>query len=440
MGEVRIHVRGEPHQEAIWCNTTDRELYLFGGVGAGKSYCLFRKIIALALLNPASVAGLAMEPTYDLLWDVLVPGVEEAGEQMGIPCHHEKQAKRLWVADRLIHLRSAEHPERIRALTVGYVAQDEAAIYAREAYENASARMRDPRARVSQLVVTTTHEGTTTWCAERERAGAFSVRAPTSANPHLPPGYLDHLRNVVYANDPAGLHQYLEGYATDATGNIYTALTTANEVECVDPRPRGEGRVYVGWDFNVGCMVTTLGTYDGTTLHIWGEVVTQKSTAAYTDEHAVEVVEVLKRRVGARHIQGGRLYTPNGEPVIAVPDASGSSERTSSPNTDHMHVHNAGFTIRCGNSNPPVRERIAACQAAFRTKRFLICPKGAPKTLRAFREHARDKHGDPQKATRTPRAGEFQPDHFTDAGGYPVVQLMPVLSTRGRHVREYTDA
>ncbi len=420
---------GWRHQISLW-HSQAKETYLIGGAGCGKTLAGAVWIITRAFIHKPSVHGLIVAPTYDMLRDAIVPAIEEQCIQAGISFEHKKHDKCLVLGgNRIIHLRSAEDPQRIIALTCGYGWIDEAALCPREAYVRTSQRLRDPHANklYSQLLCTTTPEGTRTWVADVERDPKPNIRvihASTIDNAALSSEYIDHLRDVVYANDPAGWRQYVLGITTDASGGIYTNFTQANAV-AYQPGANFE-HVVVGWDFNVQWMVTPICVWQPrkNRVHVIGEVVTKTTSGTTTADHAAKVADAVKRTNLVTYHNGRWISNTDGEsPVWAFIDASGRNTHSSAAHTDEMAVRNAGFQPRADRGNPLVRDRIASMQRALSTGQLLIDPVKAPETLRAVREHSRDKFGEPQKKYN---GGEFQADHYCDALGYVVWGLLPI--------------
>lgn len=420
---------GTPTQMEILDNISDTEVYGQGGAGSGKTYVAVRWVLLRAFANPPHVEGLIVAPTYDMLNNPIVPMLRAVCDEAGVSFEHRQQAKMVILGGtRRIHLRSAEEPERLIALTVGYAWMDEAALCVEEAYTRLSQRVRDGLAKLRQTLFTTTPEGTKTWVARRERDGARTYRMRTHDNPSLTPEYIKHMTEVVYKNDPAGFRQYMEGIATDASGNIYTALSSENIAPWT---PQGIETPLVGWDFNVMWMVTVVMMLNKRTrkLHVVGEVVSKSDGGVTTSEHAWKVREYMLRNGFAVDFQGRLLDSKMAEPVPAYIDASGANRRSNAAWTDEAAVIQAGFQPRHEGANPLVRNRIASVQGALRLRRLLIDAQRAPETLQALRDHARDKYGEPQKVYR-PR--EFQADHYCDALGYPVFALNPPHSFGAR--------
>lgn len=413
-----------------------RNIIYEGGMGSGKTSAGAHWLVSRSALNSAAVEGLMVSPSYPNMQQAVLPRIDEVFRTWGIDYGLNWGKKQLvWESGgerRVIWLRSAERAHQISGGNVGFLWMDEPALCSAEAYKRARTRVRDKAAAVRQRLYTGTHEGTRTWfyrLAQRaqQRPDMLLVHATTFDNPWLGEEFYDDILET-YEGDAAGLEQYVLGKARDAQGGIYTKLTDANVARCISPL---HGQVCVGWDFNVGWMVTVLGTFfpgQQPVLHLWGEVVSKGEV--FVEDHAEKVVRALEQAGVRRRWRGQNasiLYNPNtGEQVEAHIDASGFRRQTlgnAAAKSDAAVVEAAGFNIRSDRANPYVRNRIAAMQRGFKKRRILIDPEGAPETLQAFKEHSRDKWGNPQKEWSK---GDFQLDHYCDAGGYLGFGKMPL--------------
>jgi len=379
------------------------------------------------LRNPVGTAGMIIAPTYPVLRQSTMQRFFDELDEMGIPYSRNKSEHTCTIHGRHIFFRSADKPESLVGADLAWLWLDEAALMDRMAFIRAFQRVRDPRATLRQRLATTTPEGTRTWVHEREqRSDVRVIRASTLDNRSLTPDVIEGLRSM-YANDPAGWRQYVEGIATDLHGNIYTNLSAANVRPYEDPRASDE--LVIGWDFNVHCMVSVVGIWRPhlDTLHIVGDHVTTSINGTTTAEHADALRDALIKSGNARMGDSGLIGALNLTRVRAFIDASGRQQRSSAAWTDEVAVRNAGFSPRAPAANPLVRDRINTVQHALHLRRLLIDERRAPRVLRALREHARDKNGEPQKKWS---GSEFQADHWCDAVGYMTCALLPVRLKR----------
>lgn len=429
------------------------------GKGFGKTFLLCEWALNRSSQNPASCMGMLIEPTYPMVQSVLLPELRKAFKRWGVvPQYNKSERCMVWSPEqRVIWIRSAEHPERLDGPTLAFVGGDEAAQMDEEAYERLTSRIRDENAKILQALWVGTPEGTHTWV---ERLKQEILRNPVvvidgvelhrrfiHGTTHDNRRHLDRRSlatlEMIASGDQAFIQQYIMGIATDAGGNIYGAVGQEN-IQVFAPPAHGD--IVLGWDFNIDFMVTPVGVWDKDKkrLHIIGEFI---STAhmydemkghpgirqvgldgAMTDEHADWVATELVRRGLARrgrtNFGAPAVLGRNGNPVLAFIDATAASRnRTKTP--DRAAVAAAGFIPRHDARNPYVENRVFATRYAIRRGRLVFCPRGAPISLRSIQGHGRDKNRKPQK---TFGAKDLPLDHPADAVGYPTWGLMPVRS------------
>jgi hypothetical protein len=234
-----------------------------GGWGSGKTFIGARKLLLLHQLNQCP--GMAVAPTYGDLWRVVVPQLAEACASVRWPCRVVKSEPRhLMVGQYPIWLLSGDTPERFAGFEIGHGWIDEAARIAtsddplKDSPTQIRSRFRHPSAKRIQGLITTTHEGTSSWVYRdwvgKPKAGHDAFRGRTALNRALPPEYLaDRLATL-----PAGLaEQYLEGEAVDYTAKRAHPGFGQRHQAVVEIDPRYP--LHIGMDFNVSPLCWVLG-------------------------------------------------------------------------------------------------------------------------------------------------------------------------------------
>ena len=117
------------HQRTFLESKEIRHVGLVAGFGAGKSYSLTVKILQLCYDNPGCT-GIAMEPTYGLLNDILIPQMQEIWDEWGVDYTLYKAAAEVHVRcpDGQISkvlLRSFENYTKIRGVNAAWGCVDE---------------------------------------------------------------------------------------------------------------------------------------------------------------------------------------------------------------------------------------------------------------------------------------------------------------------------
>lgn len=187
----------------------------------------------------------------------------------------------------------------------------------------------------------------------------------------------------------------------DFSGLIYYNMSVDNIVEMPIPP---QFMIEIGSDYNIDPMVSVLGFRHAGGLHIFDEIELYGS-------NTYEMVAEINRR-----------YPQHRKNVY--PDAAGQARKTSAMGgiTDHVIMKNAGYKLIVGNTNPAVKDRLAAVNSAFKshdgTIKLTISPK-CKGLIESLQKH-------------TYKEGTKQPDknsgfdHWGDALGYCVNSMFPI--------------
>ncbi|MGI9313561.1 MAG: terminase large subunit domain-containing protein [Luminiphilus sp.] len=409
----RLNTTLLPHQAAFCEDQDHRILGLVSGFGAGKTYGLCAKAINVAAANIGFVSAL-FEPVAPMLRDILVRSMDDLLEQIGLPYDYRVSPLPEYVlkfkeGEHTILLRTMETWNRIRGQNLCAVGFDEVDTTNRRTAEQASrmalARLRSGN--TQQFYVATTPEGFG-WAWETfERNSAPDkrlIRARTADNPHLPDGFIDSL----LANYPEKLIKaYLDGQFVNLnTGAVYDRFNRGTHI-CEPPSELKDEPLRVGLDFNIQNMSAVIAVRISGCLHVIDEI----SGAHDTDALAKE-------------IKGRYPFNK----VFIYPDASGGNRSTNATRTDIQILESYGFSNQSPKANPPVRDRVAAVQAALENGKGEVRLKVAAccgKTIESLELQCWTEKGDPDKD-----AGY---DHMNDALGYLVWrELNPLHMNAGR--------
>lgn len=214
------------------------------------------------------------------------------------------------------------------------------------------------------------------------------------SNPHLPPDYIDNLRDIYPDNL---LDAYIEGRFVNLTsGTIYIGFDrkthNSEEVE------REGEPLFIGMDFNVGKMSAVIHVKrDGAPVAV-GEI-----TSGYDTP---DMITIIKNR-----------YPGHG--ICVYPDASGDSRKSNDANkTDISLLEEAGFSIMAPNKNPPVRDRVNAMNGAFKSG-YKVNVDRCPVYTRCLEQQVYGKDGTPDKSQGL--------DHLPDGAGYFIHYEYPLI-------------
>ncbi len=380
---------------------------MVAGFGAGKTEAAIMRSVLGILANPGFNRGF-YEPTYDLIRMIAWPRFEQFLSESNIPYKLQKSPINQIAIEGYgaIFFRSMDNPTRI----VGYqhadadideldtLKKDDAAYVWRQVI--ARNRQKKP-AGYNTVGVTTTPEGFKfvyeTWKKET-RAGYEIIQAPTRSNPHLPDDYIESLQDIYPAQL---LSAYLEGnFVNLVSGTVYASYNRKahDTQETIKP---GEP-LFIGCDFNVTKQAATVYVQreGGQQWHAVAELVNMYDTP--------EMVRIIQSR-----------WQSQGHKIYIYPDASGGSRKSVNASiSDIALLQQASFVVRSRASNPAVRDRVMATNAAFESGRLRINATACPNVSSCL-EQQTYKNGEPDKSSGN--------DHQNDATTYPIAYEMPIV-------------
>lgn len=353
-----------------------REIFLGGGVGAGKTMIGSLWAILKARRTPKDVYGLVVSNTYPQLYDTTIRALYEIADKAGVKMLPAQIPRGRGPTDLLVQtatgqtrilIRSLEHYERLSGLEVGWFWADEVWQTRKEAIDVLNARLRDKRMGRLQSLYTSTLDDPSTWMYQRfveqvnpKRTDVFYAK--TADNPNLPKDYIETLKST-YSESMYRRMVLSEWVALDQN-RIYTSFARENNVST---EVHYEEALPLLWshDFNIGVgkpMSSCVLQYHPKTdeYHVIDEIILDKS-----DTHDA-VTEFLSR------------YPSSG--VVIYGDASGQARDTRSRLTDFEILRRAGFTEqKVPRSNPPVRERHNLINALLKSANGKVRIKISPK-------------------------------------------------------------
>jgi len=374
---METELRILPHQLEV-LKSQKREIFLGGGVGAGKTMIGSLWTLRKAQTAPKEVYGLIVSNTYSQLYDTTVRAFYKTAEMAGCRLHPSSIPRSKGPNDILLQgrngvvrilLRSLEHYERLSGLEIGFAWVDECWQTVPEAIDLLNARLRDKRMDPNQLLFTTTLDDPSTWMHKRfveDYAPEFQdvIYARTGDNPNLPETYLDTLKRTY--SDSVFRRMVLSEWVALDESRIYSSFSRAvNVSDNVELQPG----IPVIWthDFNVALnkpMSSAVMQYHQRTdtFCILDEIIVDGA-----DTH--DAIAEFQAR-----------YSRIDNPIIVCGDAAGWSKDTRSRMNDYEIIRRSGFpTIRAPRSNPGVRDRHnlvnAYCKNARDEVRLLVHPK-----------------------------------------------------------------
>tara|TARA_R110000823_G_scaffold203197_1_gene334044 strand:+ start:10834 stop:12132 length:1299 start_codon:yes stop_codon:yes gene_type:complete len=376
------------------------------GFGAGKTEAAILRCIFGLIANPQSNRGF-YEPTYDLIRMIAWPRFEAVLTELNLPYKLTKSPTNQIHVEGYgtIFFRSMDNATRI----IGYehadadideldtLKRDDAAYVWRQILSRN--RQHKPSGQPNSIGVTTTPEGFRfvyeTWKRD-PKEGYEIIQAPTYSNPHLPDDYIKSLRDAYPANL---LDAYLEGkFVNLISGTVYNSYDRATHDSHETVR-EGEP-LFIGCDFNVTKQAATVYVQreGGAVWHAVEELVNMYDTP--------DMIAIIKSKYDNHKIH-------------VYPDATGGARKTVNASlSDIALLQQAGFIVRAKKTNPAVRDRIMATNAAFESGRIRVNAKACPNVSACFEQQVY-KNGEPDKSSGN--------DHQNDASSYPIAFEMPII-------------
>jgi hypothetical protein len=392
----------EPQYEFL--SATEKYVAAVAGFGSGKTFVGLARILKNMMEAPG-IDQAYLAPTYPLIRDIFYQTVGEALPILGLDYKINKSEHIVSIPDLgSIYCRTMDNPENIVGWKVADAILDEFDVLptnkAIHVFRKVSARLRqkNPTGRINQLFITTTPEGfkaTYQLFKKSPLANSRLIQMSTYSNAHnLPDDYIEELMNQ-YPEEL--IKAYLLGqFVNLVSGVVYGSYNREMHRSCEDIKVGDV--LYIGQDFNVGNMASTIYVIRDGIWHAVGELTKIFDTPA--------LIDTLKQKFP-------------GNKIVIYPDASGDSRKTvDASKSDISLLKNAGFTVKANSKNPFVKDRVLAVNAAFTHGKVLVNDTLCPTVASNLEQQVYNQNGEPDKSAGV--------DHQNDATGYPIVYEMPI--------------
>lgn len=393
-----------------------------GGYRSGKTFVGCVRLWSLAARFPGIKLGY-FAPTYPMIQDIFYSTIAEVGEalsnewglNLSVDINISRKEVKLIIDDveyAMVKCRAMEHAHRIVGFDINHAQIDEIDTMkmnkADQAWKKIIARMSSVRKDypVNTVDFTTTPEGfnfvhnlfVVRLQEDPAIAGDYSiVKASTRQNAkNLPDDYIQSLYNTYPSNL---VDAYVDGEFVNLTSGTVYYTYKRQECRSYEEVIAGE-TLFIGQDFNVGKMASTVYVQRGKIWHAVAELVNLFDTP--------DVVRVIKER-----------WQDKGHHIVMYPDASGKNRKSNQASTsDIAMLQQAKFDVRVNAANPAVKDRVLSMNKALESGLIKINDKNCPNTSRGLEQQSYDENGEPDKSGGV--------DHQNDATTYPIAYEMPV--------------
>lgn len=316
---------------------------------SGKTFSLCIK--SLQLSNENELPGIICEPVYPMITRVLIPTMNELLYKLNIKFVLNKSdgyydiffnniPKRIW-------LLSAENIQRAAGISASWAGIDEVDLMKKELAKTATNMLvsRLTRGKQMQMIFTSTPEGYNMlydFFIENAGNDRRLIKARTIDNPFIDATYVANLQQT---HSEQQLKAYLDGeFVNLSSGSVYYNFSRKihHSDRIVLPSDK---TLLIGQDFNWNNNTSVVMVYEHEKLHVVNEI-----TGAQNTEHTIELIK--------------SIYPDKN--IWIFPDASGNNHSSKTSNSDISLLQKAGFTIKCHNKNPFVKDRVASVNALLK--------------------------------------------------------------------------
>lgn len=209
--------------------TTQREVFFYGGAGAGKSYSVADKILIQPSAQERKIKALVVRKTLPSLRRTCIPLIEQRAELFNINYSLNKtDFKAVYNGNSEIHYVSMNNRadyEKVKSITdVDIIWIEELNELSREAFDLLKLRLRGGLGLYKQLIGTFNPIGTTSWVYDYlfvEKNKAKAIHTTVYDNPFIDKEYIQALEALKDTN--SNLYKiYCRGEFGDIEGAIYS--------------------------------------------------------------------------------------------------------------------------------------------------------------------------------------------------------------------------
>jgi phage terminase large subunit len=378
---------------------TSKEKFVWAcwGLGTGKTWTLAHYAINRMLTNPETL-GLIGAPQWTTVRDTILPQLTRELDLLGLKYDYNSYTNMftLHTTGAQVKMFSMENYEMLRGIEIGWFCLEEACLCKEAAYKILLGRLRCNKSRALEGRCFSTPRGYDhmydRYVGDRKNNKHKLVHATSFDNPHLPDGYIE---DMIAGYSPKEVKQeVMAEFVSTAEGNVYHAFDRAEHVRTT--RQLDGYPIYVGMDFNVNPMTAVLANVTMGCVMVFDEIYLKNANTF-----------MMRDEIRSRY--------PH-DRIIVVPDASGSARKTSSSQSDHEILREAGFEVQTTRRNPAIEDRYNTVNGRLTEGRIQIDPK-CTMTQR-----------DLERVTH--EANPSYLTHISDALGYLAWKIFPVKKPR----------
>jgi len=387
------------HQRKVW-NSTAFIKAIVGGYGAGKTNLCGKRAISLAMHNAPSPV-MVVSPNYPQARKTIIPTIISMLNGKGLKYTYNKSQFEFSIKFNgnvaTIWIVSGDKPDSLKGPNLAAALIDEPFIQEEDVFTQMLARVRCPKAKHREILLTGTPEQLN-WgydICEGDRAEQFNVHvvhAPTYANKSLSE---DAIETMGTAYDDKTRAAFEEGqFVNLSKGAVFYNFD--NDVNIKTMEIDDDEEVFIGMDFNVDPMSFIAFVLRGNHMHYFKEF-----TLANSDTQ--EACEAIRLAFG-----------DNVKTVFPDPACRQRRSSAVASTTDKSILVTNGFKVLARPAHPTKRNRWNAANLKLKDGTITIDPS-CKHLIKALRQLSFEQLTKQEHLT-----------HMSDAATYAVEYMFPI--------------
>jgi phage terminase large subunit len=380
MTMLDITLKGKQVELFTLMSDKERNSCFVVSIRSGKTFLCFLQMVIEAQNNPGSVIAYFC-PTYkmlsDIMWKEYIHLLREA-EGTQIKTINESDKLVEFTNGSRIIMRSTDHPERIRGLTLDLAILDEAAIMKREViYEIQNRLTATPGRERGRMIIISSPNG---------RNHFYDFIYGNQGEPGIMNSEYWHYRRynaeemgVIVSEEievlkrnksSASFQQDVMVEFSNVEGRVYKSFNETNHIKNIGidwSKP-----LWVGVDFNISRLSAGCAQIMNGNKLVWVDEIMIENAGTK------ELADAIAQRWAQPRMINGQIVNPK---LYVCPDAAGNQRKTSADYgiTDIYILKNTLSRYRAdfkyGSTNPSIKDTVNAVNLLIENDRMYVSPK-----------------------------------------------------------------
>jgi len=397
------------HQRDLW-NSKSFIKAIVGGYGAGKTNLCAKRAISLSLYNAPSPV-MVVSPNYPMARRTIIFTLRQLLDGRRLDYTYNKSSFEFIIKykgrEAIIWIASGDKPDSLKGPNLCAALIDEPFIQDEEVFTQMIARVRDPKARYKEIMLTGTPEQLN-WgydICEGDKADQFNVHvihAPTYANK----AFSDKtVKNMALAYDEKTRAAFEGGqFVNLSKGAVFYSFNKENNIKVMEIGKEEE--VFIGMDFNVNPMSFIAFVLRGNHMHFFKEFTLANSDTQEACESILNEFSILD--------SDGKIIGCRAKTIFPDPACRQRRSSAVASTTDKSILISNGFKVLARLAHPTKRNRWNSANLKFNDSSITIDPS-CVHLIKGLRQLSFEQLTKQEHLT-----------HMTDAATYCVEYMFPI--------------